>query len=72
MDEFTWMPDVTRLDELARMFMFGYLESQLDRGALVSKEDWRKAYGAAADDQTVRELAGKYAGWPYRVPAGVA
>ncbi len=54
LDEFTWMPDVSRLDEQARMFMFGWLESVLDHGALVGKDDWRTAYNAAADDQTVR------------------
>jgi hypothetical protein len=58
MDEFTWMPDITLLDDGARMFMFGWLEAHLDGGQSVTQEDWRAAFGAAVDDQTARA-----AGW---------
>lgn len=53
MDDYTWTPDVTRLDHFGALLMMGYLESVLDRRP-ATQRDWRKAYGAAADDQTVR------------------
>lgn len=58
MDAFTWMPDVTLLDEVGRMFMIGWLEAQLDGGEVVTQADWRTAFGRAADAQTVREARG--------------
>lgn len=58
MDEFTWMPDVELLDDGGRMFMFGWLEAQLDGGEVVTQADWRQAFGRAADAQTARAARG--------------
>lgn len=57
MDERRWMPDLTRLDHLGLIFMMGALERQVDTTADLDRYDWRMAYGAAADDQTVRQLS---------------
>jgi hypothetical protein len=52
--------DPAQLDDYARAYMLGWLSSIVEF-APITREDWLKAYGAAADRQTVqnarRELA---------------